>query len=114
MEVLTRYGKPSVFNSHQGCQFTSAAFTGLLLENGIAISMNGRGSWRDNVFVEQRWRSLKYEDVDLRAYETVAEARRLIEQYLDFSNPKRWHSNLGARTPDQAYFAQPPALMAAA
>jgi putative transposase len=113
-EALARHGRPSIFNSDQGSQFTSAAFTSLLLENGIAISMDGRGAWRDNVFVERLWRSLKYEEVYLRAYETVAEARRLIGRYLDFFNTKRPHSSLGARTPDQAYFAQPPALAAAA
>jgi putative transposase len=113
-EALTRHGKPTIFNTDQGSQFTSAAFTGLLLKNGIAISMDGRGSWRDNVFVERLWRSLKYEEVYLRAYETVAEARRLIGRYLDFFNTKRPHSSLGARTPDQAYFARPPALAAAA
>ena len=88
-EALARHGKPDIFNTDQGSQFTSAAFTGLLLENGIAISMDGRGSWRDNVFVERLWRSLKYEEVYLRAYETVAEARRLIGRYLDFFNTKR-------------------------
>ena len=113
-EALARHGKPSIFNTDQGSQFTSAAFTGLLLENGIAISMDGRGAWRDNVFVERLWRSLKYEEVYLRAYDTVAEARRLIGRYLDFFNTKRPHSSLGARTPDQAYFAKPPALAAAA
>ena len=86
-------------NTDQGAQFTSAAFTGLLLENKIAISMDGRGSWRDNVFVERLWRSVKYEEVYLRAYDTVAEARRLIGRYLDFFNRKRPHSSLGARTP---------------
>jgi putative transposase len=113
-EALVRHGKPTIFNTDQGSQFTSAAFTGLLLENGIAISMDGRGSWRDNVFVERLWRSIKYEEVYLRAYETVAEARRLIGQYLDFFNTKRPHSSLGARTPDHAYFAELPALAAAA
>jgi putative transposase len=113
-EALARHGKPSVFNTDQGSQFTSAAFTGLLLENGIAISMDGRGAWRDNVFVERLWRSLKYEEVYLRAYETVAEARRLIGRYLDFFNTKRPHSSLGARTPDQAYFAPPPTVAVAA
>ena len=113
-EALARYGKPTIFNTDQGSQFTSAAFTGLLLDNGIAISMDGRGAWRDNVFVERLWRSVKYEEVYLRAYETVTEARRLIGRYLDFFNTKRPHSSLGARTPDQAYFAQPPALATAA
>ena len=74
-EALAKHRKPSIFNTDQGSQFTSAAFTGLLLENGIAISMDGRGAWRDNVFVERLWRSVKYEEVYLRAYETVAEAR---------------------------------------
>ena len=113
-EALARHGKPDIFNTDQGSQFTSAAFTGLLLENGIAISMDGRGSWRDNVFVERLWRSLKYEEVYLRAYETVAEARRLIGRYLDFFNTKRPHSSLGARTPEQAYYAQPSTLAVAA
>jgi putative transposase len=103
-EALARYGKPTIFNTDQGSQFTSAAFTGLLLDNRIAISMDGRGSWRDNVFVERLWRSVKYEEVYLRAYETVAEARRQIGRYLDFFNTKRPHSSLGGRTPDHAYF----------
>jgi putative transposase len=84
------------------------------VENGITISLDGRGSWRDNVFVERLWRSVKYEEVYLRAYETVAEARKLIGRYLDFFNTKRPHSSLGARTPDHAYFNQSPALAAAA
>src|ERR1700733_11547071 len=88
-EALAKHGKPEIFNTDQGSQFTSAAFTSLLLENGIAISMDGRGSWRDNVFVERLWRSVKYEEVYLRAYETVAEARRLIGRYLNFFNTKR-------------------------
>jgi putative transposase len=98
----------------KGSQFTSAAFTGLLLDNGIAISMDGRGSWRDNVFVERLWRSMEYEEVYLRADETVAEARRLIGRYLDFFNSKRPRSSLGARTPDHAYFTQLSPLAAAA
>ena len=103
-EALAKHGKPAIFNTDQGSQFTSAVFTGLLLDNAIAISMDGRGAWRDNVFVERLWRSVKYEEVYLRAYDTVAEARRLIGQYLDFFNSKRPHSSLGARTPDNAYF----------
>jgi putative transposase len=103
-EALARHGKPNIFNTDQGSQFTSAPFTGLLLKNGIAISMDGRGAWRDNVFVERLWRSVKYEEVYLRAYETVVEARRLIGRYLNFFNTKRPHSSLGGRTPDDAYF----------
>jgi putative transposase len=113
-EALARHGKPAIFNTDQGSQFTSAAFTDLLLDNGIAISMDGRGAWRDNIFVERLWRSVKYEEVYLRAYETVADARTLIGRYLDFFNSKRPHSSLGARTPDQVYITQLPPLAAAA
>jgi putative transposase len=113
-EALARHGKPAIFNTDQGSQFTSTDFTELLLKNGIAVSMDGRGAWRDNVFVERLWRSVKYEEVYLRAYETVAEARRLIGQYLDFFNRTRPHSSLGARTPDRVYFAQLPTVVAAA
>jgi putative transposase len=103
-EALAAYGKPEIFNTDQGSQFTSAAFTGLLLANGIQISMDGKGSWRDNVFVERLWRSVKYEEVYLRAYDSVAQARTSLGQYLTFYNTKRPHSSLGARTPDHAYF----------
>jgi putative transposase len=103
-EALARHGRPEIFNTDQGSQFTSAAFTGLLLGNAIRISMDGRGSWRDNVFVERLWRSVKYEEVYLRAYDSVAEARGSIGGYLAFYNRKRPHSSLNGRTPDQAYF----------
>jgi putative transposase len=112
-EARAKYGKPEIFNTDQGSQFTSAAFTGLLLENGIAISMDGRGSWRDNVFVERLWRSVKYEEVYLRAYESVAEARASLGRYLTFYNTRRPHSSLDARTPDHAYFNHIPLLAAA-
>ncbi len=112
-EALARHGKPEIFNTDQGNQFTSAAFTGLLLENAIAISMDGRGAWRDNVFVERLWRSVKYEDVYLRAYDSVAEARAALGRYLDFYNSKRPHSSLDARTPDNAYFNHLPQVAAA-
>jgi putative transposase len=85
-------------------QFTSSAFTGLLAGNGIAISMDGKGAWRDNVFVERLWRSVKYEEVYLRAYDSVGQARASLCRYLDFYNRKRPHSSLDARTPDRAYF----------
>ena len=103
-EAMARHGKPEIFNTDQGSQFTSSAFTGLLADKGIRISMDGKGAWRDNVFVERLWRSVKYEEVYLRAYDSVAEARARIGHYLDFYNRKRPHSSLGARTPDQAYF----------
>ena len=112
-EALGKHGRPEIFNTDQGSQFTSAAFTGLLADNAIAISMDGRGSWRDNVFVERLWRSVKYEEVYLRAYDSVAEARASLGRYLDFYNRKRPHSSLDARTPDQAYFDHLPLVAAA-
>ena len=112
-EALGKHGRPEIFNTDQGSQFTSAAFTGLLADNAIAISMDGRGSWRDNVFVERLWRSVKYEEVYLRAYDSVAEARASLGRYLDFYNRKRPHSSLDARTPDQAYFDHLPQVAAA-
>jgi len=112
-EALARHGRPEIFNTDQGSQFTSASFTGLLLGNAIAISMDGRGAWRDNVFVERLWRSVKYEEVYLRAYDSVGEARASIGRYLAFYNRKRPHSSLDARTPDQAYFDRLPQRAAA-
>ncbi len=94
-------------------QFTGSAFTGLLASKGIAISMDGKGAWRDNVFVERLWRSVKYEEVYLRAYETVGEARNSIGRYLDFYNRRRPHSSLDGGTPDQAYFTPLPLRPAA-
>jgi putative transposase len=90
-EALAKHGKPEIFNTDQGSQFTGAAFTGVLIENGIAISMDGRGAWRDNVLVERLWRSVKYEEVYLKAYDTASEARASIGRYLDFYNPASQH-----------------------
>jgi putative transposase len=112
-EALAKHGKPKIFNTDQGSQFTGAAFTGLLIKNGIAISMDGKGAWRDNVFVERLWRSVKYEEVYLRAYDSVSEARKSIGRYLDFYNGRRPHSSLDRRTPDQVYFTPLPIRMAA-
>ena len=112
-DALAQHGKPEIFNTDQGSQFTGAAFTGLLIKNGIAISMDGKGAWRDNVFVERLWRSVKYEEVYLRAYDSVAEARKSIGRYLDFYNGRRPHSSLDRRTPDQVYFIPLPIRMAA-
>ncbi|WP_429036306.1 IS3 family transposase [Bradyrhizobium elkanii] len=103
-DALARHSKPDIFNTDQGSQFTGAAFTGVLASHGIAISMDGRGAWRDNVFVERLWRSVKYEEVYLRAYDTVSDARASIGRYLDFYNGRRPHSRLDGGTPDQAYF----------
>jgi putative transposase len=112
-EALARYGRPEIFNTDQGSQFTSHDFTSVLLKKDIAISMDGKGAWRDNVFVERLWRSIKYEEVYLRAYDTVAEARASIGRYLTFYNGRRPHSSLDRRTPDQAYFNPLPQLAAA-
>ena len=112
-EALARHGRPEIFNTDQGSQFTSADFTGLLLDNDIQISMDGRGAWRDNVFVERLWRSVKYEEVYLRAYDSVGEARASLGRYLDFYNRRRPHSSLDARTPDRAYFDHLPQRAAA-
>ncbi len=112
-EALARYGRPEIFNTDQGSQFTSHDFTGVLLKNAIVISMDGKGAWRDNVFVERLWRSIKYEEVHLKAYDSVAEARASISRYLAFYNGQRPHSSLDQRTPDQAYFNPLPQLAAA-
>jgi putative transposase len=113
-EALARHGRPEIFNTDQGSQFTSEAFTGLLLKNGITISMDGKGAWRDNVFVERLWRTVKYEEVYLKAYESVSEARMSIGRYLDFYNAGRPHSHHSGRTPDQVWFASLPAIPTAA
>jgi putative transposase len=112
-EALARHGRPEIFNTDQGSQFTSDAFTGVLTRNAIAISMDGKGAWRDNVFVERLWRSVKHEEVYLRAYDTVAEARASIGRYFSFYNTRRPHSSLDRRTPDQAYFTRLPQIAAA-
>jgi putative transposase len=112
-DALARHGNPDICNTDQGSQFTGAAFTGVLIENGIAISMDGKGAWRDNVFVERLWRSVKYEEVYLRAYDTASEARASIGRYLDFYNRRRPHSSLDGTTPDHAYFTPLPLRMAA-
>ena len=112
-EALARYGSPEIFNTDQGSQFTSAAFTGLLTENGIAISMDGRGAWRDNVFVERLWRSVKYEEVYLHAYESVPKAHASLSRYFTFYNTKRPHSSLDAKTPDVCYYDNLPLREAA-
>jgi putative transposase len=103
-EALAKYGRPEIFNTDQGSQFTSEAFTGVLIVNKIAISMDGKGSWRDNVFVERIWKTVKYEEVYLRAYNSVGEARASLGRYLDFYNGRRPHSSLDRRTPGEAYF----------
>jgi putative transposase len=112
-EALARRSRPEIFNTDQGSQFTGEAFTGVLTRNEIAISMDGKGAWRDNIVVERLWRSVKYEEVYLRAYDTVAEARASIGRYLSFYNTRRPHSSLDRQTPDQAYFTRLPQIAAA-
>jgi putative transposase len=112
--ALARHGKPEIFNTDQGSQFTSAVFTERLKAQGIAISMDGRGCWRDNVFVERLWRSVKYEEVYLRAYDSVSQARDGISRYLHFFNSARPHTAHGGKTPDSAYYARLPVIAKAA
>ena len=118
-EALGKHGTPEIFNTDQGSQFTSTDFIKVLAAREIKISMplgdalhhlpviDGKGAWRDNVFIERLWRSIKYEEVYLRAYASVSEARAGISRYLAFYNTRRPHSSLDGRTPDQAYFNQP-------
>ena len=113
-EAIQRYGKPDIFNTDQGSQFTSLEFTGLLKENGIAISMDGKGCWRDNVFVERLWRSVKYEEVYLHAYESVSGAKAGLQQYFTRYNQFRPHSSLDDKTPDEFYYEKLPTLPQAA
>ena len=112
-EALEKHGAPDIFNTDQGSQFTSEAFTGVLRDRSIAISMDGRGAWRDNVFVERLWRSVKYEEVYLKAYASVAEARESLARYFTFYNTKRPHQALDGNTPDRAYFTPLPLPAAA-
>ena len=112
-EAIAKHGRPDIFNTDQGSQFTSEAFTGVLIKHGVAISMDGKGSWRDNVFVERLWKSVKYEEVYLRAYDSVAEARASLGRYLNFYNSQRPHSSLDRKTPDEAYFTASPMAAAA-
>lgn len=113
-EAISRYGTPEIFNTDQGCQFTSQEFTGFLQTHGIQISMDGTGRWRDNVFVERLWRSLKYEEVYLHAYETVGAAREGVARYMNFYNQRRPHRALDGRTPDRVYCDNQPARPTAA
>jgi len=113
-EAVTNYGAPNIFNTDQGCQFTSLEFTGILKEHGIQISMDGTGCWRDNVFVERLWKSIKYEEVYLHAYETVSAAQQGLARYLTFYNQTRPHRALDGRTPDGVYFDNLPTRLTAA
>jgi putative transposase len=106
-EAIEYYGIPLIFNTDQGSQFTDHDFTGLLKKHGIAISMDGKGAWRDNDFGERFWRTIKYDEVYLRAYESATEARRYIGKFITFYNTERPHSSLDGCTPDEVYFNLP-------
>ncbi len=106
-EAISKYGTPEIFNTDQGAQFTSEEFTGVLKDAEIKISMDGKGRWMDNVFIERLWRSLKYEEVYLKAYDTVAEARSGIGNWITFYNQERTHQSLDRKTPEEVYFNQP-------
>jgi len=103
-EAITKYGCPEIFNTYQGSQFTAEEFTDTLRSKGIAISMDGKGRWMDNVFMERLWKSVKYEDIYLKAYSSVTEARKGLSQYFQFYNEKRWHQNFDRKTPSMVYF----------
>jgi putative transposase len=112
-EALAKYGRPEIFNTDQGCQFTSVEFTSVLKLHEIRISMDGKGRWRDNVFVERLWKSVKYEAVYLHAYDTVSAARAGLARYFAFFNARRPHTALDRRTPDAVYFQSLPLKQAA-
>jgi len=112
-EALQRHGQPEIFNTDQGSQFTDHEFTDVLKDRGIAISMDGKGRWRDNVFVERLWKSVKYEEVYLRAYDSVSAARASLARYFEFYNTRRPHTALDRRTPDAVYFESLPLAQAA-
>ena len=104
-EALARFPAPKIMNTDQGSQFTSESFTSLLLAHGVKISMDGRGRWLDNVFIERLWRSVKHEEVYLKAYESIPEARKELAAYFDFYNERRRHQGLNNRTPDEVYWS---------
>jgi len=112
-EAIARHGTPEIFNTDQGSQFTSLEFIEPLRERGIRISMDGKGCWRDNIFVERLWRTVKYEEVYLHAYESVSAARAALTRYFAFYNCRRPHSSLDGQTPDTVYFKSLPAKLAA-
>jgi putative transposase len=112
-EAIQKYGTPEIMNTDQGSQFTSLEFTELLKSHQIQISMDGKGCWRDNVVIERFWRTVKYEEVYLKAYQTTSEARAGLTQYIRFYNEMRGHQALNGQTPDGVYFSNPLAAKAA-
>ena len=113
-EAISKFGKPEIFNTDQGVQFTSEAFTDVLQSNGIRISMDGKGRWTDNVFIERLWRSVKYEDIHIRAYETISDVRKGLNNYFRFYNERRWHQTFDRKTPAMVYYNLEPKGRAAA
>ena len=112
-EAIMKYGAPEIMNTDQGSQFTCSDFIGLVHQHGVHVSMDGKGCWRDNVFVERLWKSVKYEEIYLHGYETVTDAKQALTRYFDFYNRRRPHSTLDGRTPDTVYFNQLPLNAAA-
>jgi putative transposase len=113
-EAIDKYGCPEIFNTDQGSQFSSDVFTEVLIENDIAISMDGKGRWMDNVFIERLWKSIKYEDIYLKAYGSMAELKKGLTKYFTFYNQKRWHQSLDKKTPAMVYFNTTPQRQVAA
>jgi len=113
-EAIAKYGCPEIFNTDQGSQFTSEAFTGALLSRGISISMDGKGRWMDNVFIERLWKSVKYEDIYLKAYGSMIELRKGLTTYFTFYNERRWHQSFDKKAPAMVYFNTQPQRQAAA
>jgi putative transposase len=113
-ETIAKYGVLEILNTDQGSQFTCPAFIDVLTKHNIKISMDGKGAWRDNVFVERLWKSVKYEEVYLRAYDSVADARSNLTKYLTFYNTKRPHAALDGNTRGSAYFYPPQPIPVAA
>ena len=107
-EAIARYGIPDIFNTDQGSQFTSLEFTDILSQVGIRISMDGRGRWMDNIFIERLWKTVKYEDIYLKAYSSIADVRKGLKVYFERYNSRWRHQGLGDRTPDEVYLSTLP------
>jgi len=109
-EAIYKYGKPDIFNTDQGSQFTSLEFIDILLKNNIKISMDGRNRWMDNIFIERFWKTLKYQEVYLKAYESISHARKEITRFIDKYNTWRPHQGLNEKTPDEVYYETLPEI----
>ena len=109
-EAIVKYGTPGIFNTDHGSQFTSLAFTNILINHNIRISMDGQGRWRDNVFIERLWKTVKYEEVYLKAYESITEAKKELRKFFDRYNVRRRHQSLDNVTPDEVYWSTLPKM----